>query len=73
MPGTPKTRRVAVALRVHNQVLVCGPAGVAAPAVPLLANRHVVNGKPAAYACHDLVCQMPVTSQQALEGLLSAY
>jgi uncharacterized protein YyaL (SSP411 family) len=56
-----------------HQVVACGPAGQEAAAVPLLAGRDLVNGKPAAYACRDFACQAPVTSQQALEELLSVY
>jgi len=51
-------------------VLACGPAGVAAPAGPLLADRDLVNGKPAAYVCRDFACQTPVTEADALQSLL---
>jgi uncharacterized protein YyaL (SSP411 family) len=53
-----------------NQVLAYGPAGVAAPAVPLLADWDLVDGKPAAYVCRDFVCQAPVTEVEALRALL---
>ena len=53
-----------------HQVLACGTAGEAAPAVPLLADRHLVNGKPAAYVCRGFTCQAPVTEAEGLRVLL---
>jgi uncharacterized protein YyaL (SSP411 family) len=53
-----------------HQVLAYGTAGVAAPAVPLLADRDLVNSKPAAYVCRDFACQAPVTEADTLQSLL---
>jgi uncharacterized protein YyaL (SSP411 family) len=53
-----------------HQVLAYGPAGLAAPAVPLLEDRDLVDGKPAAYVCRDFVCQTPVAEVEALRALL---
>jgi len=39
-------------------------------AVPLLQDRGLVDGRAAAYVCCNFVCQAPVTTPQALEGLL---
>jgi uncharacterized protein YyaL (SSP411 family) len=49
-----------------HQVLAYGPAGVAAPAVPLLGDRDLLNGHPAAYVCRDSACHAPVTEAQEL-------
>jgi uncharacterized protein YyaL (SSP411 family) len=38
--------------------------------VPLLADRDLVDGKPAAYVCRDFVCQEPVTEAEGLRTLL---
>jgi uncharacterized protein YyaL (SSP411 family) len=43
-----------------------------APAVPLLADRGLVDGLPAAYVCRDFVCALPVTEAAALTALLGA-
>ncbi|HEX5571446.1 MAG TPA: hypothetical protein VFX31_08675, partial [Ktedonobacterales bacterium] len=42
----------------------------AAPVVPLLADRGLVAGAPAAYVCQRFVCQRPVTSPDELRALL---
>jgi uncharacterized protein YyaL (SSP411 family) len=39
-------------------------------AVPLLAGKGLVDGKPAAYVCESFACQRPVTSVDELRGLL---
>ena len=41
------------------------------PAVPLLAERGLVDGAPAAYVCQGFVCQRPVTSPADLRTLLA--
>jgi uncharacterized protein YyaL (SSP411 family) len=38
--------------------------------VPLLARRHTVDGRAAAYVCRGLVCERPVTTVAELEALL---
>lgn len=38
--------------------------------VPLLADRPLVDGLPTAYVCRDFVCQLPVTTAEALETAL---
>ena len=56
-----------------HQVVAYGPAGQEAPAVPLLKDRALVDGKPAAYVCRNLTCQAPTSTPQALEVLLGAH
>jgi uncharacterized protein YyaL (SSP411 family) len=73
-PPTDQTTRqllgVALAGFRPHQVVAYGPAGQEAPAVPLLKDRALVDGKPAAYACRDFVCQAPVTDAEALHAVL---
>ena len=37
-----------------------------------MADRDVVDGRPAAYVCRNLVCQRPVTSVEDLTAVLQA-
>jgi hypothetical protein len=39
--------------------------------VPLLAGRSLVGGRPAAYVCRGMVCDLPVTDVPALAGQLT--
>jgi uncharacterized protein YyaL (SSP411 family) len=55
-----------------HQVVAYGPAGVTAAAVPLLEDRDLVDGQPAAYVCRDFACQAPVTEPEALLAQLQA-
>ncbi|MGI5186954.1 thioredoxin domain-containing protein [Promicromonospora sp. CA-289599] len=41
-----------------------------APGVPLLADRPLVDGRPAAYVCRGFVCDRPVTSAEELAAAL---
>jgi len=40
------------------------------PTAPLLADRPLIQGRPAAYVCRGFVCQRPVTDPEALRQLL---
>ena len=40
--------------------------------IPLMADRDLVDGRPAAYVCRHLVCQRPVTSVEELVAQLTA-
>ncbi|MBC7559168.1 MAG: thioredoxin domain-containing protein [Dermatophilaceae bacterium] len=42
------------------------------PGIPLLANRPLVDGRPAAYLCRGFVCNRPVTTPEDLTSALSA-
>ena len=62
-----------LAATVHSSfrphlVLAGGPAGTEQP--PLLQQRTLVDGRPAAYACEHFTCKTPVTSAEALAALL---
>jgi hypothetical protein len=39
-------------------------------AVPLLAERHLVDDRPTAYVCHHFACERPVTTPDALDAQL---
>jgi hypothetical protein len=38
--------------------------------VPLLEDRDLVDGRPAAYVCRDFTCQAPATEAEGLRTLL---
>mgnify|MGYP001556949109 CR=1 FL=1 len=44
----------------------------AKPWAPLLEQRGLVDGKPAAYVCAGFVCQRPVTAERDLAALLAS-
>ena len=52
------------------QVVALGAPGPVESAVPLLQDRGLMNGRPAAYVCRDFACQAPVTDPEALQALL---
>ncbi|MBI3749666.1 MAG: thioredoxin domain-containing protein [Chloroflexi bacterium] len=45
-------------------------ADPAASAIPLLADRLAIDGRPTAYLCRGFVCRLPVTDPEALRGQL---
>ncbi len=53
-----------------RMALAWGAPSAAQPEVPLLAERGLVGGAPAAYVCQDFVCQRPVTTPEELHALL---
>jgi uncharacterized protein YyaL (SSP411 family) len=55
------------------QVVALAAPGSQPPTVPLLKDRGLVEGQPAAYVCRNFTCQVPVTTQQALEELLGVH
>ena len=54
-----------------NRVVAGGIAGdPAAQALPLLAGRDAIGGRPTAYVCRDYACDLPVTDRAALRDQL---
>jgi uncharacterized protein YyaL (SSP411 family) len=72
--GDPADSRMRALLTVTQRrfdplsVLAWGPSGE----VPLLEDRSLVDGMPAAYVCRGFVCKAPVTEPDALERALAA-
>ncbi|MBN1825275.1 MAG: thioredoxin domain-containing protein [Candidatus Eisenbacteria bacterium] len=72
-PAGEDTRALlAVARRGYrpNQVTALGLPCERDHCVPLLENRAPINGRAAAYVCHDFACQRPVTDPDDLARLL---
>ena len=84
-PATTTLHRTAVGVAMPGSAVVVGPPlgsepdepassgppGATAPGpVPLLADRDLVDGQPAAYVCRGFVCRRPVTDPTALTAEL---
>ena len=72
-PGDPAThalRRVALAATAPGAVLVTGSPDTAG--LPLLADRPLIDGRPAAYVCRGFVCDRPTTDPSELAVQLSS-
>ena len=54
-----------------NQVLAVS-ADPASSAIPLMADRVALDGRPTAYVCRGFVCRLPVTDADALRSELAA-
>jgi uncharacterized protein YyaL (SSP411 family) len=65
--AAPLLRAVRAAFRPH---VVLAGAAEASDEVPLLAGRHPVDGRAAAYVCERFACQAPVTEPEALASML---
>jgi hypothetical protein len=74
-PSDRNTRQllgVALAGFRPHQVVAYGRAGQGAAAVPLLQDRPLVDGQPAAaYVCRDFACQAPVKEPDKLQAQLA--
>src|SRR4051812_20796329 len=71
-PAGPERDALAGAARAATSpgaVVVVGEPN--APGVPLLADRPLVAGRPAAYVCRGFVCSAPVTEVSALSAAMS--
>ncbi|WP_199441315.1 thioredoxin domain-containing protein [Umezawaea beigongshangensis] len=66
--SSPELRAVALAEVHGGGVVLAGEPS--APGVPLLADRPLVDGEPAAYVCRGYVCDRPVTTPDALAAAL---
>ncbi|RNL82568.1 thioredoxin domain-containing protein [Halostreptopolyspora alba] len=70
---------VAETRELHRTALLSAPAGTAltvgdgtrAAGIPLLEERTLVEGAPAAYVCHGFTCDLPVTTTDALRDRLA--
>jgi len=64
---------------VHRRYLPAAVVAFATPeevaslggAIPLLQEREAIGGKPTAYICHDMTCQLPVHTPDDLIGQIS--
>ena len=68
-PATAALRRVALAAAAPGLVIAVGGPGDGA-AVPLLRDRPLVDGRPAAYVCRAFVCERPTTDPARLADQL---
>ena len=74
--GTPEDPGTAKLLRVVNRAyrpftVVASTPDAATSAVPLLALRFALHGRPTGFVCRDFACRMPVNEPEALEALLA--
>ena len=73
--GDPSSPEVAALVAVYREAWRPGAVlAVGAPgdtAVPLLADRPLVDGRAAAYVCRNFACERPVTSPDDLRALLA--
>jgi uncharacterized protein YyaL (SSP411 family) len=72
-PDSPDTRALLDVVRDGYrpfQVVALGSPTTLLPTVPLLQDRGLVNGKPAAYICRNFACQTPVTEAEGLRAQL---
>ncbi|HET9140587.1 MAG TPA: N-acylglucosamine 2-epimerase, partial [Actinophytocola sp.] len=68
-PRTEELRAAAITAAPGGSVVVIGPPHTSG--VPLLADRPLVDGAPAAYVCRGYVCDRPVTSAAELTAALA--
>jgi uncharacterized protein YyaL (SSP411 family) len=69
-PDGPADELLDVARRSASPGMVVVGGTPDADGVPLLADRPLVDGGPAAYVCRGFVCDRPVTTPAALEAAL---
>jgi uncharacterized protein len=65
------TRGLVTAVYAHYRPNVILAVGDESAAIPLLADRPRLNGRPTAYVCRQFVCRQPVTTPAALEEQLA--
>ncbi|HYK96676.1 MAG TPA: thioredoxin domain-containing protein [Candidatus Dormibacteraeota bacterium] len=70
--GTRALLEVASGRYAPNRVVALAATEGAATAVPLLEDRSLVGGRPAAYVCRSFACRLPVTDADALRNELAA-
>ncbi|MFC3575941.1 thioredoxin domain-containing protein [Streptomyces yaanensis] len=69
-PATRELHRAALLATAPGAVVAVGEPGDAEQ-LPLLADRGLVDGRPAAYVCRRFVCDRPVTDVAGLEAALA--
>jgi uncharacterized protein YyaL (SSP411 family) len=72
-PAGPEREALAATARASTSpgaVVVVGEPDT--PGVPLLADRPVVDGRPAAYVCRGFVCSAPVSDVSALSAAMAS-
>ncbi|MEV0266352.1 thioredoxin domain-containing protein [Streptomyces sp. NPDC050617] len=67
-PATRRLHRTALLSTAPGAVVALGEPD--APEVPLLADRPLLDGRPAAYVCRHFACDAPTADPQVLAGLL---
>ncbi|MET9401810.1 thioredoxin domain-containing protein [Kitasatospora sp. NPDC002965] len=71
-PATAALHRVALLGTAPGAVVALGEPGAGSDEVPLLADRPLVGGAPAAYVCRHFVCDAPTTDPAVLAERLGA-
>ncbi|HTK45597.1 MAG TPA: thioredoxin domain-containing protein, partial [Patescibacteria group bacterium] len=69
-PATRALLQVAAGGYAPNRVLAASALSPGPSAVPLLADRTQLKGRPTAYVCRDFACRLPVTDADALREQL---
>ena len=72
-PADPATAALTAEIRrrlLPGGVSVCAAPGTGADVTPLLADRPLVDGRPAAYVCERFACRRPVTDPAELKTQL---
>jgi uncharacterized protein YyaL (SSP411 family) len=67
---SPEMRQAIWTEYLPNKVVVPAADANRPAALPLLANRKMIDGKPTAYVCENFVCQSPVTTVEDLREQL---
>ncbi|HET9615056.1 MAG TPA: thioredoxin domain-containing protein [Candidatus Limnocylindrales bacterium] len=75
--GPPSARATRALLAAGSadgraNLVVAASADPAASAIPLLADRAMIDGVPTAYLCRDFACRLPVTDAATLRAQLDA-
>ena len=69
-PATRELLQVAAGGYAPNRVVAASPLSGGPSAIPLLAERTRLQGRPTAYVCRQLACRLPVTDPDALRDQL---
>jgi uncharacterized protein YyaL (SSP411 family) len=69
-PATRELLEIAAGGYAPNRVVAASPLTGGPSAIPLLAERTRLQGRPTAYVCRQLACRLPVTDPDALRDQL---